>query len=364
LANLAVAQLALGLALKLRLHQLDRHDGRQPLADVIAGQVAVVRLQHAALAAVIVDDAGQRRAEACQVRAALGRVDVVGEGEDALVEAVVPLQRDFDGGGVLEPLDVQRRAEQRLLVLVQVLDKGHDAALIVVGLLLGGLGAKVYELDFDALVEERHLAKARAQRVKVEVAGLEDAGLRLRAGLHVRPEADGGTGAVGLADDLQVVERLSALILLLVDLAVLIHVDLKVAGQRVDHRRAHAVQAAGDLVAAASEFAAGVQHRQAHLDSGSPHLGVNAHREAAAVVLDGNGAVFVERDDDVIAEAGQRLVHRVVDDFVHQVVQPALICGADIHAGPAAHRLQAFQHLNVVFVVVSAIGFNGHPGTS
>ncbi len=40
-ANLAVAQLGLGLSLKLRLHQLDRHDRRQTLAHVVAGQVRV-----------------------------------------------------------------------------------------------------------------------------------------------------------------------------------------------------------------------------------------------------------------------------------------------------------------------------------
>ena len=44
-----------------------------------------------------VDGAGQRAAEAAQVRAAIHGVDVVGEAEDVFRVAVVVLQRDFHG---------------------------------------------------------------------------------------------------------------------------------------------------------------------------------------------------------------------------------------------------------------------------
>ena len=44
---------------------------------------------------------------------------------------------------------------------------------------------------------------------------------------------------------------------------------------------------------------------------------------------------------------GQRLVHGVVDDFGEQMMQRLFVGAADIHAGAAAHRLQAFQHLDV-----------------
>ena len=43
--HLGIAQLALGLAFELRLGQLDADDGRQPFADVVAGQVGVVFLE-------------------------------------------------------------------------------------------------------------------------------------------------------------------------------------------------------------------------------------------------------------------------------------------------------------------------------
>ncbi len=43
------------------------------------------------------------------------------------------------------------------------------------------------------------------------------------------------------------------------------------------------------------------------------------------------------------AMPGQRLVDGVVDDLPHQVVQPALGGGADVHAGALADRLQPLQ---------------------
>ena len=45
--------------------------------------------------------------------------------------------------------------------------------------------------------------------------------------------------------------------------------------------------------------------------------------------------------------AGQRLVHGVVDDFGEQMMQRLFVGAADIHAGPAADRLQPFEHLDV-----------------
>ena len=71
-------------------------------------------------------------------------------------------------------------------------------------------------------------------------------------------------------------------------------------------------------------------------------------RNAAAVVGDGDEAVGLHLDLDPVGVAGQRLVHGVVDDFGEQVVQRLLVGAADIHAGAAAHRLEPFQHLDVL----------------
>ena len=83
-ADRRVAELGLGLALELRLAQLDRHDRRQALAAVVAGQRLLLLLEEPLGARVVVERAGQRRLEAGEVRAALVGVDVVGERERGL----------------------------------------------------------------------------------------------------------------------------------------------------------------------------------------------------------------------------------------------------------------------------------------
>ena len=82
-----------------------------------------------------------------------------------------------------------------------------------------------------------------------------------------------------------------------------------------------------------------------------------AHRNAAAVVLDGDRPVEVDHHVDAIAEAGQRLVDRVVDDLVDHVVQARPVIGvADVHAGPLANGIQTLQDLDALFVVLTAGG--------
>ncbi len=59
----------------------------------------------------------------------------------------------------------------------------------------------------------------------------------------------------------------------------------------------------------------------------------------------------VELDLDAGGVAGDRLVHGVVEHLGEEMVQRLLVGAADIHAGPAADRLQPLQHLDVGGVV-------------
>ena len=77
-------------------------------------------------------------------------------------------------------------------------------------------------------------------------------------------------------------------------------------------------------------------------------------RNAAAVVDDRDRAVDVNRDVDLIAEAGQRFVDRVVDDFVDEVMQPRRPGRADVHRRALADRLEALEDLDLVGAVVVA----------
>ena len=103
------------------------------------------------------------------------------------------------------------------------------------------------------------------------------------------------------------------------------------------------MQAAGDRVGLAVELAAGVQGGEDDLDRRALLDRVHVDRDAAAVVAHPHAAVGQQRHVDGVAVAGQRLVHRVVDDLVDQVVQAALAGGADVHARALADRLEALE---------------------
>ena len=148
-----------------------------------------------------------------------------------------------------------------------------------------------------------------------------------------------------------VARRSPALVALLVDVAVAPDFEVEPLRQRVDDRHADAVQAAGHLVAVVVELAAGVQHGQ-HDFGGRLAAGVPIDGNAAAVVDDGDRVVDVDRDVDLVAVAGQRLVDRVVDDLVDEVVQPGRTGRPDVHGRPLPHGLEAFEDLDLVRAVV------------
>ena len=51
---------------------------------------------------------------------------------------------------------------------------------------------------------------------------------------------------------------------------------------------------------------------------------------------------------------GDCLIHGVIEDLGREVVQGGLIRAADIHAGPAPHRLQALKDLDILRRVTPA----------
>ena len=233
---------------------------------------------------------------------------------------------------------------QRRLVLVEEAHELADAALVAEDVLLLFALALVFDGDRQAAVEESLLAHARVQDLIVVDRVVED--------LAVGFEGDVGAVILRRADDLHLLGDRAAGELHLVDLPVAVHLHLQPFAQRVDDRGADAVQAAGDLVAAAAELAAGVQHRVDDLQRGTARLRLDVHGDAAAVVGDGDRPVRVDRHVDMRAEAGQRLVDGVVHDLVHEVVQAGRGGRADIHARALSDRLEALEHLDLRGVIV------------
>ena len=91
------------------------------------------------------------------MRATLDRVDVVGEGVDALGVAVVPLHGDLDIHAVSRALQVDHVGVDRRLGAVQVRDEGDDATLVQELVRLPV--ALVADGDADATIQEGQLAQ-------------------------------------------------------------------------------------------------------------------------------------------------------------------------------------------------------------
>ena len=91
----------------------------------------------------------------------------------------------------------------------------------------------------------------------------------------------------------------------------------------------------------------------------SPLDDLVVHGNAAAVVDDGDGVVDVDGDVDAGGVAAERLVDRVVDDLIDQVMQTHLAGRADVHGGTQPDRRQTFEDGDVLGRVAAALFFPG-----
>jgi hypothetical protein len=92
------------------------------------------------------------------------------------------------------------------------------------------------------------------------------------------------------------------------------------------------------------------------LDTRQAGFGLLVDRDAATVVVDLGRAVPVQRDVDAGADAGECLVHRVVDDLPHAVHEAAGVGRADVHARPLADSLEPLEDEQVTGVVRAVDG--------
>jgi hypothetical protein len=230
-------------------------------------------------------------------------------------------------------------------------DKSFDPTLIGQDFLEGLGAAQIAQLDHHAGIQERQFTKAVLQGLQIEI----DVG----KGGQGRHEGDMGAGQVfavlapgRLAGDDQGRDRVAAFEAHFVRLSDPIDLQQQIVGQGVDHRNAHPVQTAGNLVRILVELPAGME--LGHDDLGrADALFVHVSRNAAPIVGDGHRAIGVQGDLDQRGVAGQGLVDGVIDHLIDHVVQARAVVGvADIHARPLAHRIEALEHLDGVGAVV------------
>ncbi len=240
--DLRVGELGLGLALEARLRQLDGDDRDQALAHVIPGDAGILLLEQVVGLGEIVDDAGERGAEAREVRAALEVEDRIGVGEDLVVVRIVVLHRHVDDGARLRRILVGHGVAecdglvvQDDLVGVEETHELGDAVLEHEPLVLPG--ALVSQVDEHARVEERQFAQAVGKDLVLELPGdLENLGIGF--------EGDLRAGLSGLPLHRHLLDRLALRKTHVVDLPVPAHLGLEPFGNGIHTFRADPMQAA------------------------------------------------------------------------------------------------------------------------
>src|ERR1051326_7127648 len=344
--HLTVRELRLRLSLEAWLRHLHADDRDQSFTHVVTGKLRVLLLHQLAVLGVLVDRLGQRAAESAEARAALDVGDRARVRKNLFVVAVVVVDRDLGHDAILLLVEVDRLGVDRVFVLAQVLDELGDAALELERLSL--VVALVLERDVEARVEERQFAETVRHDVPLELA-------RQRENLRVGHEGDLGASRFRLADHRHLRYGFPALEPHVIDLSLALDLGLEPLAHGVHAFRADALQAAADRVRALAELASGVEIGEHEFERGHLELRVHVHGNAATDVLDRDGAVDVDRDDDLGAEPGERLVDGVVHDLEHAMVQAALARVADVHVGPLADAFESLQFFDLGGVV----GFRG-----
>ena len=68
------------------------------------------------------------------------------------------------------------------------------------------------------------------------------------------------------------------------------------------------MQTAGNLIAAAAEFPAGMEDGKYHLQCGHPFLFIDIHGNPTTIIHNGNGVVRVDLYCDFVAKAGKGFI--------------------------------------------------------
>ena len=373
--DLGIHEPRLGLRVEAGVRMLDREDTNEALAHIVAADRGILVFEKIVGLRVLVDRAGERGAEACEMRAAVRIRDGVCETKNLVVVAVVVLQHDIEvhvvGDLVLilvAETDLalaendDRLGVEELLVLTELAHEFLDAQLVKPAFRFDRLAALVGERDFESWIEEGEFAQAGGEFSEFEFR-------RDREDRRIRHEGDQRAGlffVFHLADDIQLLRGDAALEGHVIDLAVALDLDLEPIAERIDALRADAVQTAGVFVSALAEFAARVEVCENEFERGDFEFRMDIDRDAAAVVADRARAIHMDRHIDLRAIAGEVFVDRVVENLENAVVEAAFIRGPDIHAGALADAGEAFEFVNfggvVFFAFGSGILFVGHAG--
>jgi len=205
-------------------------------------------------------------------------------------------------------------------------------------------------VDEDSGNKVGTLAELRLYFTVVKLSSFfEDDGIRVKDGEGARfgfkeVAVDFGDDLFGfrLTYLLDWVIRFADFVALGIVLVVAFDDDLEKAGESVDCRGTNAMEASRGLICRLGEFTAGMEFGHGQLESGNTRF-MFVNGNAGTIVRDGNLAIEMEVDSDIVGSVGDGLIKGVIGDFGEEVVKTFFVGGADIHPGTFANRLETLE---------------------
>ena len=95
-----------------------------------------------------------------------------------------------------------------------------------------------------------------------------------------------------------------------------------------------------------------MQHRHHDLKGRLMHLLMLIYRDTTSVILHGDRVVFVDSYFDMRTITGHRLIDRVIDSLVDQVMKTLLADVTNVHCRAFTYGFQSLEHLNIARGIV------------
>ena len=152
----------------------------------------------------------------------------------------------------------------------------------------------------------------------------------------------------------QLNNRISVFIFILMNQPAAFYCYSKLGRQRIYNGRTHAMQSAACLVCIIVKFAACMKRCKHDTFCADPFF-MHTDRYASAIVGYRCRTILFQCNADFTAHPSQMLVHRIVHDFIYQMIQTLCRHTSDVHARPFPNCLKPLQDSDargVVYIVI------------
>ena len=249
-SHLRVTQLGFGLALKLRLTNLQADNTGQALTNILTTEISLIILDNIILAGIIVPGSGQGNFKACQMSTALLSVNIINKAINIFLIAVIVLKGNLHHNIILGAIKINRLWIQNFLLLVEMLDKRTNTSIVMESFIFAA--ALIMKMDSNLLVQESQLPETMLQGIKAIFSNSKN--------FLIRQEVYTSTSFLCIANNLHRRSGYAPFKGNGMNLAVTLYLYIHIFTKGIYNRDTYTMQTTRNLVAITAKFTAGMKH--------------------------------------------------------------------------------------------------------